>query len=230
MGLRTIVLKLHKPGKGKQMLLDEAVTNYNEAFRFLLRKAYADLDEIQERFSGNSSRFTTITLSKWINKETLQELNKYDVQPFKDSLKLDFGMTLANYLRLSEVEPEVGFPGMRGIARRANGTANSTSSGNTGSSTVSKTASSSGSSTVSSGFRPLYFCRYDVKRCYSLLYDREKNRYYAKLYLANSRNARTVPDCIERSGRLVYIHKEGRTLENGRKKEPFIIVPLSFGK
>lgn len=202
MGLRTIILKLHKPGKSKQMLLDKAITNYNIAFSFLLRKAYENLEEIQSRLSGNSSRFTTFALSKWIDKKTLKELNEYDVQPFKDSLKLDFGMTLASYLRLKEVEPEVGFPSMGDITAHIGST----------------------------GLRPIYFCRYDTMRCYCLLYDRKKDRYYVKLYLANNRNAKTVPDRSERCGRLVYIHKEGGIMENGRRKESFIIVPLSFGK
>lgn len=198
MGLRTIVLKLHKPGKSKRKILDEAILNYNKAYQYLLARAYLDLEEIEEKFKGGQGLYNAGALSKWVSKEISMELNKYDVQPFKDSLKLELGMTLASYLRLKVVKDKVGFPN-EGL--------------------------------IDSGkLRPIYFCRYDIKRSYCLLYDSKKNRYFAKLYLMNCTNAKLVNAQDYKRGKLAYVHNDNRLLERDKKKETFIIVPLSFGK
>ena len=234
MGLRTIVLKLHKPGKGKREMLDQALENYNKAFQFLLRKAYANLDDLQTKFGETGGKFAAITLSKLIDKKTLQELNQFHVQPFKDSLQLDFGMALASNLRLRESEPETGFFGLA-----CQGRADHFACGNgcrDGSSVTIKPAPHITSSYGSDNglhldrTRPVYFCRYDVKRCYSLLYDREKDKYYAKLYIANREHARSVPEGRSGCSKLGYICSENRILERSSRKETFIIVPLSFGR
>lgn len=213
MGLRTILLKLHKPSKGKLVILDEAMQNYNDAFQYLLDKAYLELDEIREKFKGPAG-YNAIALSKWIGKDLGMELNRYNVEPFKDSLKLDFGMALASYFRFGASKHGAGFPG---ISRRGNP----------------PQRPEAGNRAENCGrmekLRPIYFCRYDLKRSYCLLYDREKDRYYAKLYLMNSGHARTVDTHKEKGQKLVYIHKKMGLLEKSRKKEAFIIVPLDFG-
>jgi putative transposase len=201
LGLSTIVLKLHKPSRAKSLLIDKALLDYNRAFRFLLRNACDHLDEIRSK-CGTGRGFTAISLSKWPGPQLMQQINRYDVQPFKDSLKLDFGMTLASYLTLEATDTGARYPDCSDITDNVG----------------------------SSGLRPIYFCRYDTKRCYCLLYDHEKGRYYAKLYIANSRNARTVSVGGGTDGKLENIHKSGGSLERGRRKEPFIIVPLCFGK
>ena len=196
MGLRTITLKLHKPGKGKREILDGAIARYNEAFRFLLGKACENPEELRGESGVKNSKYATFVLSKRIGKDTLAELNKFDVQPFKDSLKIDFGMTLAGYLKMRQARPETGFP-------------------------------------APDAPRPVYFCRYDVRRCYSLLYNKDKDRFYAKLYLTNRRNARELTEGAGESGRLVYIGGEGgggEKAEDRKRRETFIIVPLSFGR
>lgn len=196
MGLRTITLKLHKPGKGKRKILDNAIARYNEAFRFLLGKACENPEEFRGGPGVKSGKYAALVLSKRIGKDTLAELNQFDVQPFKDSLKIDFGMTLAGYFKMRQARPETGFP-------------------------------------ASAAPRPVYFCRYDARRCYSLLYDKDKDRFYAKLYLTNRRNARELTEGAGESGRLVYIGGKGgggESAEDRKKKETFIIVPLSFGR
>ncbi len=247
MGLRTIVLKLHKPGKGKREMLDQALENYNKAFQFLLRKAYANLDDLQAKFGETGGKFAAITLSKLIDKKTLQALNQFHVQPFKDSLQLDFGMALASNLRLRESEPGTGFFGLacRGRAdhfacgkgcRDGSGGDYLGVSHEGGPSGILKPAPHIASSYSSDDglhldrTRPVYFCRYDVKRCYSLLYDREKDKYYAKLYIANREHARNVPEGRSGRSKLSYICSENRILERSSRKETFIVVPLSFGR
>ncbi|KNY25718.1 zinc ribbon domain-containing protein [Pseudobacteroides cellulosolvens] len=194
MGMRTIVLKLHKPSKAKQQIINDALLGYNKAFEFLINKAGNCLPELEQRFKVKAGQYNILALSKWIDSNLSQELNKFDVQPFKDSLRLEFAYAMADCLRTGSVCQE----------------------------NVNKEA-------AFSYFRPIYFCRYDTKRGYCLLYDKEKDRYYVKLYLLNGPNARTAAEANIREG-LVHVHKDNKMLERKRRKETHIIVPLSFGK
>lgn len=201
MGLRTIVLKIYRPSRSKREILDEAIRSYNMAFRFLLERAYEQLEYIQEKYAADRRIINSNELSKWVGKELSDQLNAYDVQPFKDSLKMELGMTLAGYFNLKAIRPETGFPLLdsnAGIENRKP--------------------------------RPVFFCRYDTKRSYCLLYDREKDRYYAKLYLMNRSKSRSAAASNDGQGKLTYIHRQEDFLESRRKKETFIVVPLAFGK
>lgn len=190
MGFRTIVLKLHKPSAVKCDLIDEAVRNYNNAFQFLLHQARMELNSIQQAFEDKNGLFHAASLSKWVHGARSKALNQFAVQPFKDSLKLEFGLALADCLNRGAVR---NFP-------------------------------------TGEKPRPIYFCRYDIKRSYSLLYDGQNDRFYAKLYLLNAKNG--LPKMSKDSGsvKLKYIWKEDNLLETAQGKSTFIIVPLSFGK
>lgn len=198
MGLRTITLKLYKPGKGKREILDRALENYNKAFEFLLKRAYEEIDDISGKYKAdlgnyNVSHYNARAVSKWVGEDLCRELNQFDVQPFKDSLKFELGMTLASYLELREVMENVGFPDFRKM-------------------------------------RPVYFCRYDIKRSYSLLYDAENGKYYVKLYLLNARGARAMESQDRVQSKLRYIFRDSRLFEGYPKRATYIILPLSFGK
>ncbi len=188
MGLRTVVLKLHKPTKAKQKIIDKALADYNNAFCYLMDKAFSNIPDL-ERFRGKDGRFNSLALSKWVDKDIGRELNGFGVQPFKDSLRLEFGTAAEGCLRLGN-----------GMKRKDIGKP-----------------------------RPIYFCRYDTKRNYCLLYNAEKDRYYAKLYLLNGSNARGLPEHSGYHERLVHIHKDCSVLERTGRREAFIVVPLDFG-
>lgn len=190
MGLKTIVLKLHKPSKAKQRIIDEALFNYNEALRSLLSQAYPKLTEISRELKQTGRKNSALTLSKLIDSEMSSKLNKFGVQPFKDSLKADFGNIMANYIR----------------------------------NPVNKVGKKDGE------LYPIYFCRYDVKRSYCLLYDRVKDRFYVKLYLLNRANARAACNSSDNNEKLEFIYKKPGIQKRTGKKETFIILPLSFGK
>ncbi len=189
MGLRTLVLKLHKPSKAKKEIIDKALLDYNKALSFLFEKGTSELPELAEKYKGKDGRCNAMALSKWIDSDIGSELNQFDVQPFKDSLKLEFGIAAESCLR-------------------------------------------SGNNVLGRTFqcRPVYFCRYDTKRSYCLLYDKIKDKYYAKLYLLNGAHTRTVSEISGYGGRLVHIHKDSSILERTGRREAFIIVPLEFGK
>jgi putative transposase len=199
LGLRTIHLKLHKPGRLKREIIQKAFENYNNAFNYLLKKAHEDIDKIESDYKSPRGTYSTLSLSKWVNSSISDELNRFDVQPFKDSLKLDFGMTMASYFAHKKINPDMVLSNLRMCDTQEQEKP-----------------------------RPVYFCRYDTKRSFCLLYDAESNRYFAKLFLMNTKNAkvRTIP---ADKRQLTYMSKNpgpARSL----KKETFIIVPLSFGK
>ena len=161
MGLRTINLKIHNPSTLKRNIIDNAFINYNNAFNYLLKKAYEDIDSIESGYKSGNGAYSTLTLSKWIDRDLSAEINRFDIQPFKDSLKLDFGMTLASYFVQKAANPSMQFPGFRQEAV-----------------------------TVEDKLRPIYFCRYDTKRSFCFLYDERNRKFFAKLFLMNVRNAK----------------------------------------
>lgn len=198
MGLRTILLKLHNPSAVKRSILNTAFINYNNAFNYLLKRAYKDLDNIEERYKTQKGIYSTLALSKWVGKDLSAEINRFDIQPFKDSLKLDFGMTLASYFVQKQTNPSMPFPGFKpeGV-------------------------------TAEDRLRPIYFCRYDTKRCFCFLYDEENRKFFAKLFLMNVKNAK--PRSNNPARELSCISKKNEKAK-ALKRETFIIVPLSFGK
>jgi putative transposase len=207
--MRTIILKLHKPSTLKKRILDEAILKYNRAYQFLLNEAYENIDDIINKYRDSKGLYKANTLSKWIGRQLAEDLNSFEVQPFKDSLKLDFGMTLAGYFKLKEVKPVVNFPKINETPFVENELSEQIDT---------------------EELRPVYFCRYDTKRSYCLLYDRLKDRYYAKLYLMNQANAKSGNIRDNDTGRLRYLYKDNSIFESVKAKETYIIVPLTFGK
>ena len=113
MGLRTIHLKLHNPSTLKRKIIDTAFINYNNAYNYLLKNAFENIDEIKDGYKSPKGTYGAFALSKWVDKEMSAQINQFDVQPFKDSLKLDFGMTLASFLVQKESNPIMPFPSFK---------------------------------------------------------------------------------------------------------------------
>lgn len=199
MGLRTIRLQLRKPSRIKSNIIDAALLNYNNAFNYLLKKAHENIGYIENTYRSPRGTYSTLGVSKWIDRDLSDQLNQFDVQPFKDSIKLDFGMLMVSYFVQKSANPKMCFPGYKTEAVK-----------------------------ISDKLRPIYFCRYDTKRNFSLLYDETNDKYFVKLYLMNSKNAKVRDDqALQRE--LVYISKKGERLKS-LKKETFLLLPLSFGR
>lgn len=198
MGLRTIHLKIHNPSSLKKNIINQAFLNYNYAYNFLLRKAFEDINNIEANYKSPKGTYSTLGLSKWVDKDLSAKLNDFDVQPFKDSLKLDIGMTLASYFVQKKTNPAMPFPTIK--AEYIN---------------------------MKDKLRPIYFCRYDTKRSFCLLYDYVNDKFFAKLFLMNIKNAKERKSQEFCRG-LRYISKDSREVK-ALKKETFLVLPLSFG-
>lgn len=102
------MLQIYKPSRAKKAILDQALLNYAKALQFLLDKFHdvlADLTISKDRVSRRM-------LLALIDKETAKKLNDYHVQPFKDSLKIDFAQTAATYIAQKRKNPNTGYPSL----------------------------------------------------------------------------------------------------------------------
>lgn len=199
--MKTICLKLHKPSLSKRIIIDTALSEYTEAFDHLLKEANTEPDLVWQKYEDSFKGFRGDKLSKWVDSQKSRELNRFNVEPFKDSLKLDFGATYSGYLNKKMLKQDAGLPG----------------------------TSKDSENRQEARLRPLLFCRYSSNRDYCLLYDRENNRYYGKFYLMNNKSdlKRGVNTC---GRKLYYINKNSEEFIESSHKVRYIIVPLSFGK
>jgi len=200
--MKTICLKLHKPSFNKRVIIDTALSEYTEAFNYLLREANKEPDFVWEKYEDKFKGYRGDKLSKWVDSERSRKLNRFNVEPFKDSLKMDFGATYSGYLNRKILRQDAGLPG----------------------------SSKDMENKQAVNLRPLLFCRYSANRDYCLLYDRENNKYYGKFYLMNNKSElkRAVKGTSER--KLHYIYKNGEEFYETLNRVRYIIVPLSFGK
>jgi putative transposase len=106
MAFKTLVLQLYKPSQFKQGLLATAQNNYCRALQYLL-ETYRDAVVKLAEAGDNVSRGQ---LLKLIDRDTLRKLNAYQVQPFKDSLKIEFAATAAAFIAKRRKNKNSGYP------------------------------------------------------------------------------------------------------------------------
>ena len=89
MVVKTLQLKLHNPSKTKRRIMDEALLNYSYALQYLLDSTHDRIRRIRSE-AERAGRGRMRRVAALIDKKELQELNKFGVEPFKDSLKMDY--------------------------------------------------------------------------------------------------------------------------------------------
>ena len=88
--VKTITLKLHNIGRDKKNIIDEAMTNYSKAFQYLLDAAACEIEDIRNRYKDSNGKYRAFNVKAWIDKELNEKLSSFSIEPFKDSLKIDF--------------------------------------------------------------------------------------------------------------------------------------------
>lgn len=230
--MSTIVLKLYKPSSRKKEIIDEAMLNYSRAFQFLLDRAEIQIDLIKDKYIDNNGKYRTSYLTKWIDKELDRELNKFSIEPFKDSIKIDFAATLSGYLNLKQKGSSINYPSVyitneeleQEYERSMIEYTESNKSSDILEDKIEKLIIKSNKS------RTLFFCRYSTNRNYCLLYNKEKDRYYAKIYLMNVKNEKRKKLTPYKGNVLIYIDKKKEVFNESLSKKCFILFPLAFGK
>lgn len=233
--LRTITLKIHNPSGVKKQIIEEAMLNYTRAYQFLLDNAQKEIDNITKDYINTKGKFKTNSIIKWINKSLGKELNNFYIEPFKDSIKIDFAASLASYIELKNKKRNVSFP-VTYIPKEAfenlydNLMDNLTNSENFSDDIYLKKITSLVNK--AGKLRPIFFCRYSASRNYCLLHDEENNKYYAKIYLMNVKNKKRNQTGAEiKSDKVLrYITKDKSVFKPTSNKRSYLIFPLSFGK
>lgn len=229
---RTITLKLYKPSRYKIRIIDEAMLSYSRAFQFLLDKAQSQIDEIRVNYTDVIGKYSAQSVMKWISKDVDRELNNFSIEPFKDSIKLDFSGAVAEYLNKKKKDNSVKYPcayisddeeerQYDSIMRHAY---NEDINMNVVERKIERLLSKA------ERVRPLFFCRCAANRNYSIVYDPEKGRYFAKIYLINSKSEnRKKPSKIYKR-ELFYIDKNKKPFYERGNRRTFLMFPLTFGK
>ncbi len=231
MVIKTIVLQLHKPTAEKKALIDDAIYRYNKALSYLFEHTRQNVEPILEKMKSGGG-FLTRRITALLQKELMEELNQFGVQPFKDALKLDYAMSMIAWLSLRKAQKTARYPhGMledeafqekfRELLEQFE------------ENKISKKDLESGLARLYASLRlkkPVFFGRYAKNRDYCLLYDERTNRFYAKLYLLGVKDERRRGGIERKNTTLRYVTKDRELLAEDNRRERYLVVPLSFGK
>ncbi|MEG2541763.1 MAG: hypothetical protein RSA64_00830 [Christensenellaceae bacterium] len=231
MVIKTIVCKIHKPSKTKQQIMDGAINQYNEALDYLLKNTQKNIAQVEEEIKGGGACLSK-RLTSTLDKTILNELNSFGVQPFKDALKLEYAMTMIAYLSLKKTQKNAKYPSLS-IDDNAFNEAFWDMVQSYDAHQIGRKALHIQMDRAYTKFgvkKPLLFGRYAKNRDYCLLYDKENDRFYAKLYLMNVKDEHRRKNIRRSQNELVYVFYDYEKLEKDNKHERYIVVPLSFGK
>ncbi len=230
MVIKTIVLQIHKPTTEKKKIMDRAIRNYNEAMGYMLAHTKSNIpDIVDEMHSGGS--FLSRRITALLSKELMDALNVFHVQPFKDSLKLDYAMMMIAWIALKRSQKNARYPRLV----RNNDAFDQAFEEllfSYGEGKISRRSLSAQVGKLYDGLhlkKPILFGRYASGRDYCLLHDEQKDRFYAKLYLMNVKDEGRRGGITRGATRLRYVQKDGGYLAEDNKHERYLVLPLSFG-
>lgn len=223
---KTITLKLYKPTAKKRKLLDEAMKNYTEALQWLLSSHKEELESLAKQ----KKLPTKGSILALINKEDTKSLNDFNVEPFKDSMKIEFASIVSGYLAQSK-NIDAGFPNVT-VSSEDFSKEMQLLIDMADKKEISKREFEKQSSLLISHAERthlLYFGRYSLTRDFCLLYDETADRFFAKLYLLNKNNrleSEKNTGCRE----LRYVAKGMPMVKYSKEKKRYLVFPLAFGK
>ena len=109
MVVRTLVLKLHRPSATKKELIDLAISRYNRALSYLFEHTKENVEPIMREMQEGGA-YRTRRITALLQKEMMERLNEFGVQPFKDALKLDYAMAMVAWLSLRKTQKRARYP------------------------------------------------------------------------------------------------------------------------
>lgn len=213
---KTVTVQLFMPSQTKSSLLLLTMDRYAKALQYLLDRYQTAVEDLLSL----SLLPTQFDLMKLLDKDALASLNVFEMQPFKDSLKLDFAMLISSFLSLSATR-KTSYPLVYTDDTEIAG--------------IFSSASPSAAKAVAAlskyrSPRTLLFGRYDTGRDFCFLRDELTGKYYAKVYLfpASSKFRRTYTE--SRRLALKYVAENAAYLETRKQRERYLIFPLACGK
>jgi putative transposase len=231
MAYKTLMLQIYKPSCHKREIMDTAILNYARALQYLLDR-YRD-DVIKLSLSGEP--VTRRLLLSLMDKATLKGLNGFKIQPFKDSLKIDFAVTSLTFIAQKRKNQHAGYPNVfledEDFSLKIEKLVKQLDSGLIDNKQFEYEYKKR--ALIAGRLHPLYFGRYAVNRDYCLLYDEYTDRFYAKLYLMNFSDREKSEEGSASASRrvsLVHVSKGLPAVQTQTGKKRYIVVPLAFGK
>jgi putative transposase len=228
--LKTITLKLHDIGSYKKDIIDEAMMNYSRAFQYLLDALYCDIENTKNDKDGKDV-YSLFDVKKLIGKDLIENLNEFNIEPFKDSLIIDFSAVISGYLNSLMNGREQSYPSVfisdEKFEHEYNELMNEYIENVEDPAPIEEKIKRL--IALKDRSRPIFFCRYATCRNYCLLYDPEKNRYYAKIYLMNVKNEKRKVSLVNSEKSIKYISKDNKIFEKSTRKNCFLVFSLSFG-
>ncbi len=230
MVFKSITLKIHQPSSLKRKIMDEAISRYTQALQYMLDSAHPEVEALLTGMSRE--QLAPSALRALLSSNLLNELNRFQVEPFKDSLKMDFMSMLEGYTKRALKNTRAVYPRVfaddRALEERLE--------------YLEDAVHKSGSQKhrASQDFlkvlmkyntcNSVYFCRCSDIRDYCLLYNPDKKRYYAKLYLLNRKDPLKHKPFHSSESKLQVLGGKCGCLKHTARPERYILVPLSFGK
>ncbi len=250
--IKTLQVKLHNLSTYKIAILNRAMRNYTKAHNEMLKTAKDKIDIIAEKYCNDKGEYKADTISPFFSGMIIHK--KYGLEPLYDSLKSDVAGNIVSYLELKKENENANFPKIKpnpsNIIRKIKNINYKILNDITLSNEEQHMLELKMKKYIKKlneckEYRPISFGRYEEKRGCCLLYNKEKNRYYAKLYLLNeddskkffNNNKTKIKNQNENKKhkekekqKLYYIPSNKEFNGNISKPQCFILVPLEFGK
>lgn len=223
---RTITLQLYRPGAQKRRILDAALERYAGALQYLLGALAPAIEQY-----AHAPNATRAAAARLITPQTGCALARFAVEPFRDSLKADFANLVYTYAAQCKRRPAARAPCIRleeeEYRKEIDRLLARLDSGEIGENAAQRELERLLSRLDAT--RGIYFGRYSANREYCLLYDEEKERFYAKLTLLNAQNR--VP-AGEGAGRpMLRVVAPGLPFFRPKgQARRFLVLPLAFGQ
>lgn len=223
---KTLTLEIFRPSRRKRDIIDTSMRNYSKALEWLFEYYKEDIEKAAaSEHAAKRSKLLSI-----LGKDALKELNKFDIQPFKDSIKMEFASIASAYTAQLK-KGKAGYPCVTlNDEQYKNGMENLIDNYTLGSISKKQFEKSSASLITHAGrLHMLYFGRYSKNRDYCLLYDSVSDRFFVKLYMLNYAN-RIKGSCGLNGKILKYIAPGLPVAEPENDDRRYLVLPLAFGK
>lgn len=238
--ISTVVLRLHRPSRRKQMLLQQCFEHYAEGIQCVIDRLKPEI----ERLASQRLCPPLTALSRLMTPADLRGLKPLGLEPLADGLRMDLAMLLLNYL----AHVRNGQPASLPVIRRspdawAAEAEDLIAAGTEGRLSrrrlrlqLERTLATVGRS------KSIYFGRHAATRDFCLLYQPDTGRFFVKLHLMNRQAARawsaagpavSEPQPTGQSGRrapLFHMTDGHPPMAPARPGDRFIVLPLDMGR
>lgn len=222
---KTLTLEIYRPSKSKRAIIDRAMQNYSLALQSLFERYRGEITLM----AAEGRSVSPHSLMALPDSGTMRGLNRFGVEPFKDSLRIEFASIAGAYIAQSRHGP-AGYPcvtlddgqyraGMEDLIA-------SYTAGEISNKRFLKLEA--GLIARAGRVHMLYFGRYALNRDYCLLHDGATGRFYVKLYLLNKADKLTGQGSVTAKD-LRYVAPGLPAAGQSKAGRRYLVLPLAFG-